>query len=76
MSAGIARFAADAWQNPAEVAAHLASRPAPTSQGGSPRVGIPRPEGAVHVLHVPTVRDRAVERSMLTILIPVTDRDG
>lgn len=71
MGAGVARFAQDAEANLAEMAAQLTSgsyRP-----GWLTPVALPRPDGRARVLHVPTVRDRVVERSLLAILTPVID---
>ncbi len=71
LGTGVARFAEDAEQNHADIARQL-------SQGGYEptrltAVGLPRPGGQVRVLHVPSVRDRIVERSVLAVLTPVID---
>ena len=34
---------------------------------------MPRPDGQIRLLHVPAVRDRVVERSVLAVLTPVID---
>ena len=55
---GVARFAEDAEQNLAQMAAELAAgtyRP-----GQLAPVSLPRPDGQIRVLHVPAVRDRVV----------------
>ena len=68
---GVTRFAQDAEQNLAEMAAQLPAgdyRP-----GRLAPVSLPRADGQVRLLHVPVVRDRIVERSILAVLGPVID---
>jgi CRISP-associated protein Cas1 len=68
---GVARFAQAAEQNLAEIAAQLSAgayRP-----GHLAPVSLPRADGRVRLLHVPVVRDRIVERSILAVLSPVID---
>ncbi len=68
---GVTRFAQDADQNLAEMAAQLSAglyRP-----GRLAPVRLPRADGQVRLLHVPGVRDRVVERSILAVLNPVID---
>ena len=68
---GVARFARDAKENLAEMAAQLSAdayRP-----GRLAPVSLPRGDGQVRLLHVPVVRDRVVERSILAALTPVID---
>ena len=68
---GVARFADDADQHLAEIAGQLGSG---TYQPGllTP-VALPRPDGQTRLLHVPSVRDRVVERAVLAVLTPVID---
>jgi len=68
---GVARFARDAEQNLAKMASQLSVggyRP-----GHLAPVSLPRADGQVRLLHVPVVRDRIVERSILAVLGPVID---
>ena len=68
---GVARFAPDAGQHLAEVAIQLA---ADIYQPGQlTPVALPRPDGQTRLLHVPSVRDRVVERAILAVLTPVID---
>jgi hypothetical protein len=62
----VAWFARDAEQNLAEMAAQLSAgsyRP-----GRLAPVSLPRADGHARLLHVPVVRDRVVERSILAVL--------
>ncbi len=71
LGAGVSRFSQDAEHNLAEISAQLSSgtyRP-----GLLTPVGIPRPDGQVRMLHVPAVRDRVVERSVLAVVSPLID---
>jgi len=68
---GVARFARDAEQFLAEIAAQLTAgtyQPGPLTP-----VALPRPDGQTRLLHVPSVRDRIVERAILAVLTPVID---
>jgi len=68
---GVMRFADEAEQHLAEIAAQLGSgtyRP-----GTLTPVALRRGDGQVRLLHVPSVRDRVVERSILAVLTPVID---
>ena len=68
---GVTRFACDAEQHLSEIAAQLT---AGTYQPGRlAPVALPRPDGQTRLLHVPSVRDRIVERSILAVLTPVID---
>lgn len=67
----MSRFKEDAEENLAKLAADLqagAYEPGPLTP-----VGIPRPDGRTRTLHIPLVRDRVVERSILAALTPVID---
>jgi CRISP-associated protein Cas1 len=71
LAPGVTRFAADAQQHLAELAAQLGSG---TYQPGRVApVALPRPDGQARLLHIPSVRDRIVERSILAVLTPVID---
>ena len=71
LGSGVSHFAENADQNLAEIAAQLvAGRYQP---GRLTPVALPRPDGQVRELHVPTVRDRVVERSILAVVTPVID---
>jgi CRISP-associated protein Cas1 len=71
MSAGVTRFARSTDDRLARIAEDLAAgeyRP-------DRLVPVPlvRPDGRTRLLHVPSVRDRVVERALLTVLTPVID---
>jgi CRISP-associated protein Cas1 len=68
---GVTRFAEDAEQHLADIAARLES--GSYEPGRLTPVDLPRPDGQTRVLHIPTVRDRIVERSILAMLTPVID---
>ena len=68
---GVARFAEDADDHLARIAADL--RSGTYEPGQLTPVKLPRPDGRVRLLHIPTVRDRVVERSILAVLTPVMD---
>jgi CRISP-associated protein Cas1 len=71
LGAGVARFAEDADEHLACIVADLESggyEPGPLTP-----VAIPRPDGRMRTLHIPAVRDRVVERSVLAVLTPVID---
>jgi CRISP-associated protein Cas1 len=68
---GVTRFAQDAEQNLAQMAADLSA--GSYQPGHLAPVRLPRPDGQVRVLHVPVVRDRILERSILAVLSPVID---
>ena len=71
LAPGVSRFARDAGQHLAELAAQLATG---TYQPGRlTPVALPRPDGQTRLLHVPSVRDRIVERAILAVLTPVID---
>lgn len=71
LGAGVSRFSEDAEENLAKLAADLAT--GSYEPGLLVPVGIPRPDGRMRTLHIPSVRDRVVERSVLTALTPVVD---
>src|SRR5580658_5166563 len=68
---GVARFAEDADERLARIAADL--RSGTYEPGQLTPVGLPRPDGQMRMLHIPTVRDRVVERSILAVLEPDID---
>jgi CRISP-associated protein Cas1 len=68
---GVARFAEDADEHLARIAADLCA--GTYKPGQLTPVGLPRPDGRLRMLHVPTVRDRVVERSILAVLTPEID---
>jgi CRISPR-associated protein Cas1 len=71
LSPGVQRFQTDAGEQLAEIAEHLgagAYRP-----GVLTEIAIPKNDGGQRLLHIPTVRDRIVERSLLSVLTPVLD---
>lgn len=68
---GVTRFAEAADEHLAEIAAWL--RSGRYQPGRLTPVRLPRPDGQVRVLHVPGVRDRIVERSVLAVLGPLID---
>jgi CRISP-associated protein Cas1 len=68
---GVVRFARDAAQHLADIGAQLES--GEYEPGRLARVALPRPDGQTRVLHIPTVRDRVVERSILAVVTPVID---
>src|SRR3954453_4541251 len=71
LKAGVSRFAADAREKLAEISADVTAgtyRPSRLGRGERPRRnGRPRP------LHVPCVRDRVLERAVLTAIGPYID---
>ena len=67
---GVTHFAQDA-DHLAELAAQLQS--GSHQPGRLAPVALPRPDGQERVLHIPTVRDRIVERSILAVLTPLID---
>ncbi len=71
LGAGVSRFAENADQALIEIAGQLLG--GGYKPGWLTPVGVPRPDGHERVLHVPTVRDRIVERSVLAVLTPVID---
>lgn len=71
LGAGVARFAEDADEHLARICEEIRSG---TYQPGQlTPVGLPRPDGRTRLLHVPAVRDRVVERSILAALTPEID---
>jgi CRISPR-associated protein Cas1 len=71
LSPGLADFARDPDSRLAGLAVALAEdryRPARLA-----RVEIPKADGGVRELHIPPVRDRVLERAVLTLLTPVLD---
>jgi CRISPR-associated protein Cas1 len=68
---GVAHFAREAEQHLAEIAADLQA--GQYEPGRLTPVALPRPDGQARILHVPTVRDRVVERAILAVLTPVID---
>jgi CRISP-associated protein Cas1 len=68
---GVTRFAQDADQHLAEIAAQLQA--GSYQPGRLAPVALPRPDGQARMLHVPTVRDRVVERSILAVVTPLID---
>jgi retron-type reverse transcriptase len=71
LGAGVARFAQDADEYLARIAADLES--GSYEPGQLTPVAIPRPDGQMRMLHIPAVRDRVVERSVLAVLTPAID---
>ena len=71
LAPGVARFAPDAGEHLAELAAQLAT--GSYQPGRLTPVALPRPDGQTRLLHVPSVRDRVVERAILAVLTPVID---
>lgn len=71
LGAGVAHFVEDADQNLADISAQLMREE--YKPGWLTPVSIPRPDGQLRVLHIPTVRDRVVERSVLAVVTPVVD---
>ena len=71
LGAGVTRFAEDAEEYLARIAAELLS--GSYEPGRLTPVTIPRPDGRMRTLHVPAVRDRVVERAVLAVLTPVID---
>jgi len=68
---GVTRFAEDAAEHLEDIAARLTAgtyEPAMLTP-----VPLPRPAGQIRWLHVPAVRDRIVERAILSVLEPVID---
>ena len=72
LGTGVAHFAQDAERNLAKIAARLPV-PGHNKPGWLTPVTLPRPDGRVRTLHIPTVRDRVVEKSVLAVLTPVID---
>jgi retron-type reverse transcriptase len=68
---GMARFAQDADHYLAEIARQLES--GTYEPGRLTPVALPRPDGQLRMLYVPTVRDRVVERSILAVVTPLID---
>jgi len=68
---GVAQFAEDADEHLARIAGEL--RSGTYKPGQLMPVKLPRPDGRIRLLHVPAVRDRVVERSILAALIPEVD---
>lgn len=68
---GVTRFADDADEHLAIISAAL--RDGSYQPGLLTPVGLPRPDGKSRILHIPSVRDRIVERSILAVLTPVAD---
>lgn len=71
LGVGVSRFAADAEDELQRLAAELGD--GGFVPGLLTRVEMLREDGAVRLLHVPTVRDRIVERAALGVLTPVVD---
>jgi CRISP-associated protein Cas1 len=72
VSAGVRRFAVDAQRRISEIAAEVTAgeyQPDTLTE-----VEIPKDDGDVRVLHVPSVRDRVVERAVLAVLTPVVEQ--
>jgi CRISPR-associated protein Cas1 len=71
LGAGVARFAEDAEERLCELSAHLgAGTYLPDRLTPVPLL---RHDGATRQLHVPSVRDRIVERAVLAVLTPIVD---
>ena len=71
LGAGVARFAEDPEEKLDRLAQDLAAgtyRP-----GYLTRVELPKPDGRTRLLEIPPVRDRIVERALLTALTPLVD---
>jgi CRISPR-associated protein Cas1 len=71
LAPGVMRFATDAQQHLEEIAAQLGS--GSYQPGKLAPVALPKPGGQTRLLHIPSVRDRVVERSVLAVLTPVID---
>ena len=71
LGAGVTSFAQAAGDHLAEISAQLIS--GSYVPGRLTPVALPRSDGQTRILHVPVVRDRIVERSVLTVLTPVID---
>jgi CRISPR-associated protein Cas1 len=71
LGTGVAHFREDAERHLAEIAAQVGD--GTYLPGRLTPVSMPRPDGQVRVLHVPVVRDRIVERSILAAVTPVID---
>lgn len=71
LGTGVARFAQDSDSNLAAIAAQLLA--GSYQPGWLTPVTLTRPDGQARVLHIPTVRDRIVERSVLAVVNPIID---
>jgi CRISPR-associated protein Cas1 len=71
LGTGVSHFAGDAEKNLADIGSRLMT--GTYEPGWLTPVSLPRPDGRARVLHIPTVRDRIVERSILTLVNPVID---
>ncbi len=71
LGAIVSHFAENADQNLADISAQLIS--GEFEPGRLTPIVLPRPDGDLRVPHIPTVRDRIVERSVLAVVTPVID---
>jgi CRISP-associated protein Cas1 len=71
LSAGVTRFAEADKDHLAEISAQLIA--GKYEPGVLTLVTLPRPDREARVLHIPTVRDRVVERSILAVVTPLID---
>lgn len=68
---GVARFAEAEDENLAELAEFLAR--GEYVPGRLAPVVLPKPDGGQRIPHIPTVRDRVVERAVLAVVTPLVD---
>lgn len=71
LAVGVERFARDADDRLGVIADSLTV--GTFTAGPLTPVPLTRPDGAVRLLHVPTVADRVVERALLAVLTPIVD---
>ncbi len=71
LGAGVSRFRDDADQNLVEISEQL--RSGEYEPGLLTPVALPRPDGRLRMLHVPSVRDRVTERSILMVITPLIE---
>jgi CRISP-associated protein Cas1 len=71
LGAGVSHFAASAAENLVDMSAQL--RAGEYEPGWLTPVSLLRSDGRTRVLHIPTVRDRVVERSVLEVVNPLVD---
>lgn len=71
LSAGVSRFAEAEEEHLTEISAQLTA--GQYKPGRLTPVSLPRPDGKLRALRIPTVRDRVVERSILAVITPIID---
>jgi CRISPR-associated protein Cas1 len=71
LGVGVSHFAEDADELLSEMATQLLS--GSYEPGRLTPVSLPRPDGRMRELDIPVVRDRIVERSVLSVVTPVID---